>query len=99
MRSSEHDALVLEYQHDRHRPQEDRALWLLKKVASLVKPVMRNHGWRINTLCELYPSDRNLLGLNVRHGSSIRIHLRLRYASNQRSFLRLEAITDTMLHE
>jgi DNA-dependent metalloprotease WSS1 len=91
------DPLVVEYQHEKHRPREAEALQILRKVASLVKPIMRQRSWKVGTLCEFYPNQRNLLGLNVNAGQ--KICLRLRYPTDQRQFLPLEQVVDTMLHE
>ncbi|OKL59568.1 hypothetical protein UA08_05113 [Talaromyces atroroseus] len=91
------DPLVLEYQHENRRPREAEALQILRKVASLVKPIMRQRSWRVGTLCEFYPHQRNLLGLNVNAGQ--KICLRLRYPTDERQFLPLEQVVDTMLHE
>ncbi|EFQ99846.1 zinc ion binding protein [Nannizzia gypsea CBS 118893] len=91
------DPLVSEYQHDKHRPREAEALLTLRKVASLVKPIMRQRMWRVGTLCEFYPSTQNLLGLNVNHGQ--KICLRLRQPYDERQFLPIEQVVDTMLHE
>ncbi|PLB41500.1 metalloendopeptidase WSS1 [Aspergillus candidus] len=91
------DPLVLEYQHDKHRPRESEALMVLRKVASLVKPIMRRRDWKVGTLAEFYPNQRNLLGLNINGG--LKICLRLRYPSDQRQFLPVQDVVDTMLHE
>ncbi|KAJ5493370.1 hypothetical protein N7539_002116 [Penicillium diatomitis] len=91
------DPLISEYRHEKKRPRESEALFILRKVASLVKPIMRQRSWRVGALCEFYPSQRNLLGLNVNHGQ--KICLRLRYSSDQRQFLPIEQVVDTMLHE
>lgn len=91
------DPLVFEYQHEKQRPREAEALLILRKVASLVKPIMRRRDWKVGTLCEFYPHQRNLLGLNVNAGQ--KICLRLRYPSDQRQFLPIEQVVDTMLHE
>ena len=91
------DALVSEYQHARHRPREKDALTALQKVASLVKPIMRQRNWRVQTLCEFYPEQANLLGLNINRGQ--KICLRLRYPGDERQFLPVEDVVDTMLHE
>jgi hypothetical protein len=93
----EQDPLVLEYQHERHRPREAEALLMLRKIASLVKPIMRQRSWKVGILCEFYPQARNLLGLNVNAGA--KICLRLRYPSDQNQFLPLNEVVDTMLHE
>ncbi|KAF3483982.1 zinc ion binding protein [Arthroderma uncinatum] len=65
------DPLVSEYQHEKHRPREAEALMTLRKIASMVKPIMRQRMWRVGTLCEFYPSTPNLLGLNVNYGEKI----------------------------
>ncbi|KAI1355418.1 WLM-domain-containing protein [Xylaria sp. FL0043] len=91
------DPLVLSYSHLADFPRAAEALQTLKKVASLVKPLMRARGWKVGQLTEFYPSQPNLLGLNVDRGQ--RICLRLRYPGDQNQFLPLEQIADTMLHE
>ncbi|KAL8912329.1 MAG: hypothetical protein Q9171_002616 [Xanthocarpia ochracea] len=91
------DPLVSEYQHDNSRPREAEALQTLRKVASLVKPIMRQRGWRVGILTEFYPPEQNLLGLNWNRGQ--KICLRLRYPGDERQFLPLESVVDTMLHE
>lgn len=93
----EMDALISEYRHEKTRPRESEALFMLRKVASIVKPIMRQRSWRVGALCEFYPKQRNLLGLNVNSGQ--KICLRLRYASDQKQFLPFEQVVDTMLHE
>ncbi|KAJ5167753.1 Zinc finger RanBP2-type [Penicillium canariense] len=91
------DALISEYRHEKQRPRESEALFILRKVASMVKPIMRQRSWRVGALCEFYPQQSNLLGLNVNYGQ--KICLRLRYSSDQRQFLPIEQVVDTMLHE
>ncbi|KAF3764384.1 WLM-domain-containing protein [Cryphonectria parasitica EP155] len=93
----EHDAQVLSYRHIRELPRADEALHSLRKIASLVKPIMRARGWKVSELCEFYPSQQNLLGLNVNRGQ--KIMLRLRYPGDRSQFLPIEQVTDTMLHE
>ncbi|KAL9007542.1 MAG: hypothetical protein Q9173_007214 [Seirophora scorigena] len=93
----EHDPLVSEYQHEKSRPREAEALQTLRKVASLVKPIMRQRGWRVGILTEFFPPEQNLLGLNWNRGQ--KICLRLRYPGDERQFLPLEQVVDTMLHE
>jgi hypothetical protein len=58
----EHDPLVLSYRHLAQFRRADDALTTLKKVASLVKPIMRSRGWKVEELAEFYPSQQNLLG-------------------------------------
>lgn len=91
------DPLVFEYQHEKHRPREAEALLTLRRVASLVKPIMRRRDWKVGTLCEFYPRERNLLGLNINAGG--KICLRLRYPNDERQFIPIEQVVDTMLHE
>ena len=93
----EHDPFVSEFSHERHRPREAEALQTLQKVASVVKPIMRQRGWHVGTLAEFYPPERNLLGLNWNHGQ--KICLRLRYPGDERQFMPFEGVVDTMLHE
>lgn len=56
------DPLVHSYSHLRDFPREKDALHTLKKVASLVKPIMRARGWTVGQLTEFYPDEHNLLG-------------------------------------
>jgi DNA-dependent metalloprotease WSS1 len=93
----EHDSVISEYSHERFRPREAEALLMLRKVASLVKPIMRQRGWRVGVLTEFYPPEQNLLGLNWNKGQ--KICLRLRYPGDERQFLPIENVVDTMLHE
>ncbi|KAI1309789.1 WLM-domain-containing protein [Xylaria venustula] len=91
------DPLILSYSHLADFPRAADALHTLKKVASLVKPLMRARGWKVGQLTEFYPSQPNLLGLNVDRGQ--RICLRLRYPGDRNQFLPIEQVADTMLHE
>lgn len=59
----EHDALVLAYSHQKQFPREKDALHMLKKIASVVKPIMRARGWKVGELAEFYPDQHNLLGM------------------------------------
>ncbi|PGH07236.1 hypothetical protein AJ79_06340 [Helicocarpus griseus UAMH5409] len=90
------DPLVSEFQHLKAKPREAEALTTLRKIASLVKPIMRQRGWRVGTLAEFYP-ERSLLGININRGE--KICLRLRYPSDDKQFLPLDQVLDTMLHE
>ncbi|KIW48083.1 uncharacterized protein PV06_00705 [Exophiala oligosperma] len=94
---SELDPLVDEFQHlsEKSRPRE--ALQMLQKIASMVKPIMRQRNWRVGVLTEFYPREANLLGLNVNRGE--KICLRLRHAGDDTQFLPFESVLDTMLHE
>lgn len=59
---AEVDALIGNYNHDASRSRAADALQVLKKIASIVKPLMRVRGWRVGTLAEFYPDQQNLLG-------------------------------------
>ena len=59
---TDHDALVHSYVHLAEFPRASEALHTLKKVASLVKPIMRSRGWKVKELAEFYPDQQNLLG-------------------------------------
>ncbi len=93
----EHDPLIAEYSHEAQRPRATDALQTLRRIASLVKPLMRQRGWRVRILAEFWPDEKNLLGLNHNHGE--KICLRLRYPYDERQFLPMEDVVDTMLHE
>jgi len=56
------DAHFDAYEHLKHLPQEQEALHMLRKAASLVKPMMRKRGWKVQTLAEFLPDDPRLLG-------------------------------------
>lgn len=44
------DSYVQSFQNLPGRPHADKAIPLLQKIASLVKPIMRGHGWRLPLL-------------------------------------------------
>lgn len=56
------DEQIGAYTHLDKFPRADQALHSLKKIASLVKPIMRARGWRVGTLAEFFPDQQNLLG-------------------------------------
>lgn len=93
----EHDPLIFSYRHLADFPRAKDALETLKKIASVVKPLMRARGWKVPELAEFYPNEHNLLGLNVNRGQ--KILLRLRHPGDRNQFLPREQVTDTMLHE
>lgn len=78
-------------------PDRRAARDMLHDIAMMVAPVIHEYGFKVGTLCEMYPKSPNLLGLNVNHGQ--KILLRLRFASNERLFLPLADIVETFLHE
>ena len=56
------DALVRNYSHLKDFSRQQDALHTLKKIASVVKPIMRARGWKVGELAEFYPDQQNLLG-------------------------------------
>nr|POE48327.1 dna-dependent metalloprotease wss1 [Quercus suber] len=95
--SREYESLFNSYEHLQGLPRGDTALTMLRKVASMVKPIMRKRGWKVQILAEFLPPEYNLLGLNINKG--FKICIRLRYHHNPGLFLPVEEICDTMLHE
>lgn len=78
-------------------PDKEYANSILHEAAKLVAPIIHENKFNVGTLCEMYPKNPNLLGLNVNHGQKILI--RLRYHSNDRLFLPIGDIIGTLLHE
>jgi hypothetical protein len=60
--SAEHDALIGSYEHLTSMSRAADALHTIRKIASLVKPIMRKRGWHVRILSEFYPDQQNLLG-------------------------------------
>ncbi|KAK4035077.1 WLM domain-containing protein [Parachaetomium inaequale] len=91
------DPAIYSFTHLKEYPRQDEALHTLKRIASLVKPLMRARGWKVKTLSEMNPDQANLLGLNINKGQQIL--LRLREPFDRTQFLPFEKVADTMLHE
>ena len=91
------DPLVGQFEHEARRKRAPEALLILKKIASMVKPIMRQRNWFVGTLAEFYPKEGNLLGLNTNGGQ--KIQLRLRHHGDENQFVPIEQVVDTMLHE
>jgi len=91
------DALIGSFRHMRDYARHEEALHALRRIASMVKPIMRARLWRVGELCEFYPLQANLLGLNENRGQ--RIYIRLRHPNDRNQFLPFESVVDTMLHE
>lgn len=79
------------------QPASDKALELLHEVATLVTPIMHHYNFKVGLLCEMYPKNQGLLGLNVNGGQ--KICLRLRSPTDSKWFLDRDEIVGTMLHE
>lgn len=56
------DTFVQSFTYLKDMPKSDRALPMLQKIASLVKPIMRKHGWVLAMLSEFFPESPNLVG-------------------------------------
>lgn len=61
------DPLIYDIQVERglHRP--DVAMNTLQRAASLVKPLMRAHNFKVGLLAEFLPTERSLLGKSTDH--------------------------------
>ncbi|KAJ8330926.1 hypothetical protein O5D80_000945 [Batrachochytrium dendrobatidis] len=81
----------------KRRQNVNTAQKLLERIYSDVQPIMKLHNFRVGSLQEFYPTNPNLLGLNVNHGQVIRI--RLRHAFDDNQFLEFHDLIGTMLHE
>lgn len=59
------DPLIYDIQVERglHRP--DVAMNALQRAASLVKPIMRAHNFKVGLLAEFLPKERSLLGKSI----------------------------------
>ncbi|ODQ80626.1 hypothetical protein BABINDRAFT_160879 [Babjeviella inositovora NRRL Y-12698] len=79
------------------KPLKEDALKLIHDIARLVAPIMHKHNFKVGLLCEMFPKNPGLLGLNMNRGQKVCI--RLRYATNELSFLPLGDLIGTMLHE
>ena len=66
------DAHFDAYEHLKHLPRDGEALHMLRKAASMVKPMMRKRGWKVGTLAEFLPDEPQLLGESLRNIMSIR---------------------------
>ncbi|GAA5987142.1 hypothetical protein JCM10908_001047 [Rhodotorula pacifica] len=76
----------------------DEAERLLKEIHSRVEPLMKEHKWYLPELCEFFPTNECLLGVNWNAGDKICIRLRPSYDKN--SFLDMDdSLIPTMLHE
>jgi DNA-dependent metalloprotease WSS1 len=66
---SDSTSLVKSFTHLTGRSKSDRALPMLQRIASLVKPIMRKHGWVLPVLAEFFPDSPNLVGEFAAAGS------------------------------
>jgi hypothetical protein len=56
------DIFVQSFTHLKDKPNADRALHTLQRIASLVKPIMRKRNWVLPVLSEFFPDNPSLLG-------------------------------------
>ncbi|CUS10202.1 unnamed protein product [Tuber aestivum] len=91
------DQIIGTYVHIPGKPREQHALYMLRRIASLVKPIMSRGGYKVGCLAEFYPAQKSLLGLNVNRGEKVCIRLRQPYDDSV--FLDVEDCAYTMLHE
>ncbi|CAO3564624.1 unnamed protein product [Mortierella alpina] len=77
------------------KPNHEEAMRILRRVATMVRPIMKAHKWKTEILAEFYP--KNLLGMNTNRGW--KIQLCLRHHDDVSRFLPWEDILGTMLHE
>ncbi|KAF9245697.1 WLM domain-containing protein [Melanogaster broomeanus] len=89
------ETFVKSITHLKDMPRAERALPMLQRVTSLVKPIMRKHGWVLPVLVEFFPDSPNLLDVNG--GEQILLRLRLPYSPD--TFYEEDHVTRTMLHE
>ena len=55
----------LEFTVLKKQANRDEALLLLRKLHSLVKPIMKAHSWTLPKLVEFHPEQANLLGMSI----------------------------------
>ncbi|KAH7922803.1 WLM-domain-containing protein [Leucogyrophana mollusca] len=89
------ETFVKSFTHLKDRPKADRALPMLQRIASLVKPIMRKHGWVLPMLSEFFPDSPNLVDVN----GGEQILLRLRPAWAPDTFYDEDQVVRVMLHE
>ena len=59
------DIFVQSFTHLKDKPNADRALHTLQRIASLVKPIMRKRNWVLPVLSEFFPDNPSLLGKSI----------------------------------
>lgn len=91
------DILIYKIQHLTQFKNSDIGQKTLERVSNIMKPLLREHNWKVGMLAEFLPKEAGLLGLNC--GSGMTIHVRMRHHSDPNQFLPFESIMDTALHE
>ncbi|KIM47632.1 hypothetical protein M413DRAFT_439304 [Hebeloma cylindrosporum] len=95
------DIFVQSFTHLKDKPNADRALHTLQRIASLVKPIMRKRNWVLPVLSEFFPDNPNLLGKSMPNYVNMgqKILVRLRPAHSPDTFFPEADVIQTMLHE
>ncbi|KAG8733203.1 hypothetical protein FRC11_007991 [Ceratobasidium sp. 423] len=88
-------SLVRAFTHLANQLRAPEALQTLKRIADLVYPIMKKHGWVLPVLAEFFPDDERLLDIN----SGDKILIRLRPAQSPGTFYPIEQLVRVMLHE
>jgi DNA-dependent metalloprotease WSS1 len=78
------------------QPNSDHAHKLLEKLLAHTRRICTERNWRVVELHEFYPSNPNLLGINVNRKF---IKVRLRSPTDNTKFLEFHDLIGTMLHE
>lgn len=55
-------SLIRTFTHLAGQPRAPEALHTLKRIADLVHPIMKRHGWVLPVFAEFFPDDAMLLG-------------------------------------
>ncbi|KMU78105.1 zinc metallopeptidase [Coccidioides immitis RMSCC 3703] len=93
----EFDALVSEYQHDKRKPKEAEALTTLRKVAFFSQTDHASEILESRDPLRILPCTGQLI--RPKYQPCEKICLRLRSPHDEKQFIPLEQIVDTMLHE
>ena len=78
-------------------PNPEKATQYLNNLVKATANIMLKRKWKVKVLKEFYPTNDNLLGMNVNRGASICI--RLRSPHDRNVFLEWHDILGTMCHE
>ncbi|KAF9976284.1 hypothetical protein BGZ73_008830 [Actinomortierella ambigua] len=81
----------------KNKKNHEAALQILRRIATMVHPILKSRAWRVGALEEFFPKQGNLLGVNTNQGAKIQI--RLRPPDAPESFYPLDDLVGTMLHE
>ncbi|KAG8741667.1 hypothetical protein FRC10_002596 [Ceratobasidium sp. 414] len=88
-------SLVRTFAHLAGQLHAPEALHTLKRIADLVHPIMKRHGWVLPVLAEFFPDEAMLLDVDA----GAKILIRLRPARSPDTFYPIEQLVRVMLHE